>query len=260
MLKCLIIVPAYNECDNIAPLVSAIMAQGQEFDILVVDDNSPDGTGEIADRLAEANQGRVHVMHRPGKMGLGSAYLDGFRFGLEHGYDYLFEMDADFSHKPEYLPALLEGAKRTGVAVGSRNIPGGGVENWPWYRKAISRGGSLYSRSVLGLKVHDCTGGYKCFSRQVLQILNLPENIHARGFGFQVEVNYLVESNGYEISEIPIIFPDRVLGKSKMSKKIFLEAFTLVWKIKFQQRETARQEQWVSADAGSLETLDGGAQ
>lgn len=239
-IRCLVVVPTYNERENILALVSQILAQGAEYDLLIVDDNSPDGTGELADQLALENEGRVQVLHRSGKLGLGSAYLEGFRYGLARGYDYLFEMDADFSHKPEYLPALLKAAQQTGVAIGSRNIAGGGVENWPWYRKLISRGGSLYSRAVLGLKVKDCTGGFKCFSRATLQVLNLPEQVRSSGFGFQVEVNCLCEWLGYSIGEVPIIFPDRKLGKSKMSGKIFLEALLLVWKLRLQKSEMQR--------------------
>ncbi|HEX2914313.1 MAG TPA: polyprenol monophosphomannose synthase [Chloroflexia bacterium] len=237
MDKCLVVIPTYNEKENIVALIEAIQKQGQEFDVLVVDDNSPDGTGQIVDELVEKSRGDIHVLHRSGKLGLGTAYMDGFRYGLERGYDYLFEMDADFSHKPEYLPQLLAAAKQSGVAAGSRLIAGGGVENWPWYRKLISRGGSLYSRAVLGLKVHDCTGGFKCFSRAALQVLNLPENVRSTGFGFQVEVNCLCEWNGFEITEVPIIFPDRVRGKSKMNQKIFFEALLNVWKLRASRKE-----------------------
>jgi dolichol-phosphate mannosyltransferase len=229
---CLVIVPTYNEQENLARLVKEILAQGPEYDILIVDDNSPDKTGELADRLAQNSAGRIQVLHRAGKLGLGTAYLEGFRYGLANGYQYLFQMDADFSHKPQYLPVLLAAARHSGIAVGSRNVAGGGVENWPWYRKLISRGGSFYSRSVLGLKVKDCTGGFKCFSRSALQVLNLAENTGSTGFGFQVEVNCLSEWLGYEIAEVPIIFPDRTLGKSKMNWKIFLEALALVWKLR----------------------------
>lgn len=237
MDRCLVIVPTYNERENIARLVEEIQRQGKEFEVLIVDDHSPDGTGELADELAARYPGRVHALHRTGKLGLGTAYLEGFRYGLERGYDYLFEMDADFSHKPEYLPALLKAAQENGVAIGSRLVAGGGVENWPWYRKLISRGGSLYSRLVLGLKIHDCTGGFKCFSRALLQTLNLAENVRSTGFGFQIEVNCLCEWNGFNIAEVPIIFPDRVVGKSKMSKKIFLEALLMVWKLRARQAE-----------------------
>ncbi len=239
-LRCLVVIPTYNECENIIPLVSAVLAQGREYEILIVDDNSPDGTGEIADELVKANPGRVHVMHRTGKLGLGSAYLAGFQYGLERGYEYLFEMDADFSHKPEYLPALLAAAQQTGVAVGSRLTDGGGVENWPWYRKLISRGGSGYSRKVLGLNLKDCTSGFKCFARSTLQVLNLAEQVQTRGFGFQIEVNCLCEWYSYEVAEVPIIFPDRVAGQSKMSGKIFLEALLLVWELRASKRRRQR--------------------
>jgi dolichol-phosphate mannosyltransferase len=234
---CLVIVPTYNEKENITRLVKEILAQGLEYNVLIVDDNSPDGTGKLADRLAQNSAGRIRVLHRAGKLGLGTAYLEGFRYGLENGYQYLFQMDADFSHQPQYLPVLLAAARRNGLAVGSRNVAGGGVENWPWYRKLISRGGSFYSRAVLGLKVKDCTGGFKCFSRSTLQVLNLAENIRSTGFGFQVEVNCLSEWLGYEIAEIPIIFPDRTLGQSKMNGKIFLEALGLVWKLRARRAE-----------------------
>ncbi len=165
MARCLVVVPTFNERENISRLVVEIQEQGAHFDILIVDDNSPDGTGELADELAAISDGRIQVLHRTGKLGLGTAYLAGFKYGLTKGYDFLFEMDADFSHQPKYLPELLAAAQTSGVAIGSRLVKGGGVTGWAWYRKLISRGGSLYSRTVLGLKVHDCTGGFKCFSR-----------------------------------------------------------------------------------------------
>ena len=230
--KILVVIPTYNERENIEKLVPQVLEQGAAYEVLIVDDCSPDGTGEVADLIATHSNGRVSVLHRSGKLGLGSAYLAGFQFGLERGYDYIFEMDADFSHRPAYLPALLQAAQKTGVAVGSRLVVGGNVEDWPAYRKLISRGGSAYSRAVLGLKVKDCTSGFKCFSRATLQHLNLAEQVQATGFGFQVEVNYLCERNGYTISEVPIIFPNRVVGKSKMNQKIFLEALLMVWKLR----------------------------
>jgi dolichol-phosphate mannosyltransferase len=242
--KYLVVIPTYNERDNIRPLVAEVLAQGADYEVLIVDDNSPDGTGQIALELAQSSEGRVKVLQRSGKLGLASAYLDGFRYGLEHDYDFIFEMDADFSHQPGYLPPLLAAAQRSGVAVGSRNVPGGGVANWPWYRKLISQGGSLYARSILGLKVKDCTSGFKCFSRRVLEDLNLAEQVQSTGFGFQVEVNCLCEWNGYRVAEVPIIFPDRVLGKSKMNQKIFWEALLIVWKL---QANRKQMEQLTSA-------------
>lgn len=232
MLACLIVVPTFNEIGNIENLVKAVLEKGSIFNVLIVDDNSPDGTGELADRLALEYPDRVSVMHRTGKQGLGSAYLAGFKYGLERDYDYIFEMDADFSHDPKYLPALLKGAQETGVAVGSRIVKGGGVRNWAWYRRFISRGGSLYSKTILGLKVKDCTSGFKCFSRETLKLLDLEKNISSKGFGFQIEVNCLCEWNDLEVREVPIIFPDRVKGQSKMSKKIFMEAMLMVWKLR----------------------------
>ncbi len=240
--KYLVIVPTYNERDNLEFLIKEILVQGLGYNVLVVDDNSPDGTGQLADELAQKNSGRVFVLHRTGKNGLGTAYLEGFRFGLNRGYDYLFQMDADFSHQPRYLNDLLEAARKTGVAIGSRNIAGGDVVDWPWYRKLISRGGSFYSRSVLGLSIKDVTGGYKCFSRAALQILNLDENVTCQGFGFQIEVNSLCEWAGLTPTEVPIIFPDRVNGESKMSGKILLEALSLVWKLR------GRKEQYQFAE------------
>lgn len=236
MTKCLVVIPTYNECENIGRLIPQILEQGPQFEVLVVDDNSPDDTAEVVAALVAEYDNRVALLRRPGKLGLGTAYIEGFRYGLAQGYDFLFEMDADFSHQPKYLLDLLKAAQRTGVAVGSRNIAGGGVENWAWYRKLISRGGSLYSQFMVGLKVKDCTGGFKCFSRASLQILNLDE-IHSTGFGFQVEVNCLCEWHGLEIAEVPIIFPDRVLGTSKMNGKIFFEALKLVWELRRRRAE-----------------------
>lgn len=232
MPSCLVLVPTYNEKDNIERLVKLILEQGSFFNVLIIDDNSPDGTGELAEELTKRYAGRVQVIHRSGKLGLGSAYLTGFQYGLNNAYDYIFEMDADFSHDPKYLNSLLQGAKLTGVAVGSRIVKGGGVVNWPWYRKLISRGGSFYSRTILGLRVKDCTSGFKCFSRSTLEFLNLEEKRVANGFGFQVEVNCLCEWSNLQVVEIPIIFPDRVLGQSKMSGKIFAEALLMVWKLR----------------------------
>jgi len=202
--------------------------------VLVVDDNSPDGTGDIADRLAAANPKRVHVLHRSGRLGLGTAYITGFQYGLAKGYDYLFEMDADFSHDPSYLPLFLEKmGEGYDVVIGSRNIKGGGVRNWPLARRILSRGGSLYARAILGLGVTDATGGFKCFRRQVLESLNL-DSIRSNGYSFQIEVNYRCQQLGFRIAEIPIVFTDRVKGGSKMSKGIVLEAMVVVWKLKLE--------------------------
>jgi len=230
----LVVIPTYNERDNIADLVVRVLKQGDTLDVLVVDDNSPDGTGDIADRLAAANPKRVHVLHRSGRLGLGTAYIAGFQYGLAKGYDYLFEMDADFSHDPSYLPLFLEQmGEGYDVVIGSRNIKGGGVRNWPLARRILSRGGSLYARAILGLGVTDATGGFKCFRRQVLESLNL-DSIRSNGYSFQIEVNYRCQQLGFRIAEIPIVFTDRVKGGSKMSKGIVLEAMVVVWKLKLE--------------------------
>lgn len=250
MTNCLVIVPTYNERENIGRLTLEILAQGPEYAVLVVDDNSPDGTGDLADELAQAHPARVAVLHREGKQGLGSAYIAGFRYGLERHYEYLFQMDADFSHHPKYLPALRAAAQETGIAIGSRLVQNGRVENWGWHRVVISRGGSFYARLVLGLKVKDSTGGFKCFARSTLQGLNLIEQKLVNGFGFQVQVNYLCERHGYKVQEVPIVFTDRTLGHSKMSRKIFLEAFVLVGRLRLSgleglERKKPRQPKYL---------------
>jgi dolichol-phosphate mannosyltransferase len=199
----------------------------------VVDDNSPDGTGDLADSLVARYSGEVHVLHRAGKQGLGRAYLAGFEWGLAHDYDLLFEMDADFSHDPRHLPQFVnrirEGAD---IVLGSRYVPGGGTRNWSFLRRFISRGGSIYSRLILGLPFHDLTGGFKCFRRQVLERLDL-SGIDANGYGFQIEVTYRCYKHGYRIVETPIIFVDRRVGQSKMSQGIVFEAMLMVWRIRF---------------------------
>lgn len=228
---CLVVVPTYNEALNIDRLIAEVLLQDPRFDVLVVDDNSPDGT---ADRVAAiaATTSRVQVLRRPGKLGLGSAYVAGFTRGLKQGYAYLCEMDADFSHQPRYLPILLTIAEREAdVVLGSRNVPGGSVENWSALRKIISRGGSLYARALLGMPVHDCTGGFKCFRAAVLQRIGL-DTIRSNGYAFQVEMNYRCHQAGFRIRETPITFPNRVAGASKMSKKIVLEAAIMVWQLR----------------------------
>ena len=228
---CLVVIPTYNESANIARLIAEVLSQGEQFAILVVDDNSPDGTGDLVAALAAAND-RVQVLHRPGKLGLGTAYLDGFRYGLEHNYHFICEMDADFSHQPHYLPALLAEAERgTDLVIGSRNVPGGRVENWSWLRQLISKGGSLYARLILGMPIHDCTGGFKCFRADALQQLDLDE-VRSNGYAFQVELNYRCHQAGMNIHEIPITFPDRVAGVSKMSHKIVVEAALVVVRLR----------------------------
>jgi dolichol-phosphate mannosyltransferase len=229
-MKALVIVPTYNERENLPQLLPAILSQGEAFHVLVVDDNSPDGTGAIADEMAAAEP-RVNVIHRDGKRGLGTAYVAGFKWALEHGYDYVFEMDADFSHDPSDLPRLLEGAQRGDCSVGSRLISGGGTENWSLLRTLISRGGSLYAKTILGVPVNDMTSGFKCFSAHVLRSLDL-DAIGSNGYAFQVEVNYRCHRLGFRIVEVPIRFVDRRVGKSKMSAWIVVEAMGVVWKLR----------------------------
>ena len=232
-MRCLVVVPTYNERENIAPLVAAVLEQGEMFDVLVVDDNSPDGTGDLADALA-AGSPRVHVLHRAGRMGLGTAYVAGFHHGLAAGYDYLFEMDADFSHDPAYLPKLLRRMEDGfDVVIGSRNIPGGGVVNWPLSRRLLSRGGSLYASTILALSVTDATGGFKCFKRDVLETIDL-DALRSNGYAFQIEVNYRCQQHGFRIGELPIVFTDRVRGGSKMSRRIVVEAVGMVWKLRLE--------------------------
>jgi len=229
---CLVVVPTYNEALNIERLVIEILGQGEQFDVLVVDDNSPDGTADLVAQMA-ALTARVQLIRRAGKLGLGTAYVAGFQEGLRQGYRYVCEMDADFSHQPRFLPVLLAVAERAAdVALGSRNVPGGRVENWSWVRKLISRGGSLYARTILGMPVHDCTGGFKCFRAGVLQQIDL-SSIGSNGYAFQVEMNYRCHQAGFSLHELPIIFPDRVAGQSKMTQRIVWEAAAMVLRLRF---------------------------
>jgi dolichol-phosphate mannosyltransferase len=224
--RSLVIVPTYNEAENLEPLVSAVLALDAGVEILIIDDNSPDGTGEIADRLATELPG-VHVLHRPGKMGLGTAYVEGFAWAIARGYDYVFEMDCDFSHDPSYLPTFLSKISSADLVIGSRYVPGGRTPNWGLLRRVISSGGNLFARVMLGLKTHDCTGGFRCYRCTMLQRVPWQE-IQLQGYGFQVGAVYHVERLGGTVVEFPIVFRDRRIGKSKMSSKIVLEAFTYV--------------------------------
>jgi dolichol-phosphate mannosyltransferase len=234
MASVLVIVPTYNERENLPQIVKAVHEHLAEADILVVDDNSPDGTGALADELAGQDR-QLHVLHRAGKQGLGTAYIAGFRWALERDYQFIFEMDADFSHDPRYLPELLHVA-RTGadLALGSRYVGGGGTINWGVARQLISKGGSLYARTILGIPIRDLTGGFKCFRRRVLEALDL-STVSAQGYGFQIEMTYRAVKHGFRVVEVPIVFVDRRVGQSKMSRKIFLEALTLVWKLRLQE-------------------------
>lgn len=237
---CLVITPTYNEAPNIERLIAEVLAQSPKFDILVVDDNSPDGTGDLVEAMSQMTN-RVRLLRRPGKMGLGTAYVDGFKYGLQQGYSFFIQMDADFSHRPVYLPQLLAIAERsTDVVLGSRNVPGGQVENWSRQRELISKGGSAYARLVLGMPVMDCTGGFKCFRARALQQIDL-NSIRSNGYAFQVEMNYRCYQAGLRMCELPIIFPDRVAGKSKMSMHIVLEAALMVLKLRFSEAVQPRE-------------------
>ena len=222
-----LVLPTYNEADNLESIVAAALKHLPESArLLVVDDNSPDGTGQIADRLA-ADQPRIEVLHRPQKEGLGPAYIAGFRRALAAGAAYVLEMDSDFSHDPADLPRLLEAAAGADLVIGSRYVPGGGVENWTATRKAVSRGGSAYARLLLGVPVRDLTGGFKCFRREVLEAIDL-DAVNSRGYAFQVEMTYRAVKAGFSVVEVPIFFRDRVAGTSKMSGMIVAEA---AWRV-----------------------------
>jgi dolichol-phosphate mannosyltransferase len=228
--QALVCLPTYDEKDNVVPITEAILAATPLVDVLIIDDNSPDGTGQLADAIA-AREPRVKVLHRAGKEGLGKAYLAGFDWALRHGYELILEMDADFSHDPKYLPGMLEAAKGADVVLGSRNIPGGGTVNWGVGRKIISRGGSLYARTILGIPVRDLTGGFKCFHRKVLESIDLP-TVECSGYAFQIELTFRALRRGFRVVEVPIVFVDRRVGQSKMSKRIVLEALGKVWSIR----------------------------
>jgi dolichol-phosphate mannosyltransferase len=228
-MKTLIIIPTYNERENLEPLVTDILAAAPGVDLLVVDDNSPDGTGALADTLHQ-REPRVSVLHRAGKLGLGTAYLRGFEYARDHGYDLVFEMDADFSHDPKYLPEFLaaaDGPDGADLVIGSRYIPGGGTPSWSAARRFISGGGNVFARTVLGIPIHDCTSGYRCYKTAALDTLNLAA-VGSQGYAFQVEMAYAMWRGGYRIREVPIQFIDRRVGKSKMSRAIFIEAFRWV--------------------------------
>ncbi len=235
----LVVIPTYNEVENLGPLVERIAAL-PEFRVLVVDDNSPDGTGDLADGLSRRYAGRVEVLHRPGKKGLGTAYVEGFRIALQRRYQYLFQMDADFSHDPADLPRLLAALKAgADLAIGSRYAPGGGTRDWPLWRHAMSQSGSLYARLVLGVPIRDLTGGFRGWRRRALQDIGLG-SVRAEGYAFQVEMAYRCARKGGRVVEIPILFTERRRGSSKMSPAIFLEAVAAVWRLRLEEARLPR--------------------
>jgi dolichol-phosphate mannosyltransferase len=231
-MKSLVIIPTYNERENIAQIVPAVRSQLANVDILVVDDSSPDGTGEIVQALKK-NDSKLHLLSRKGKEGLGKAYLAGFAWGLANGFDALVEMDADFSHRPIDLVLLLENLKNSDFVVGSRYVKGGGTVNWGLWRKIISRGGGIYSRLILGYPLNDWTGGFNAWRAETLKKIKL-EGVESNGYSFQIELKYKALKAGCKGMESPITFEDRRVGQSKMSSKIVFEALYRVWLLKFQ--------------------------
>jgi dolichol-phosphate mannosyltransferase len=230
--RALVVVPTYNERDNIGRLIGEILEQDYTLDVLVIDDSSPDGTAGVVRELVARNP-RVHLMERPGKMGLGTAYIAGFRWALERGYAYIFEMDADFSHDPKHLPELLRAIQTADLVVGSRYLNGRlTVVNWPITRLFLSYAANVYARAITGLKIYDATAGFKCFRRKVLEAIDLTE-VKSSGYAFQIEMHFRVWKRGFRIVEIPIVFYDRTEGESKMSKKIVREAVWMVWRLRW---------------------------
>ncbi len=228
----LIILPTYNERENLRAVTPLLREAVPHADLLIVDDNSPDGTGALADEFA-ARDPAIHVLHRTIKNGLGRAYVEGFGWGLACPYERIVQMDADLSHHPRYLPDLLAASQTHDLVLGSRYVPGGGTANWGLARRVLSRGGSFYARRILGLPVRDLTGGFRCWRRHVLEDIDLP-TVRSNGYSFMIETLYRALLRGHSIKEVPIIFADRVEGQSKMSKKIILEAMTMVWKLRAQ--------------------------
>jgi dolichol-phosphate mannosyltransferase len=229
-MKTLVIIPTYNESENIKRIVPLVLEKDSSIDVLIVDDNSPDGTGNIADEMARGND-RIFVIHRQNKSGLGTAYITGFKFALGKNYDLVFEMDCDFSHDPKYIPQFLETAREADLVLGSRYISGVNVINWPMSRLLLSYYANVYSRIVTGLPVRDATGGFKCFRRKVLEAIDL-DKVKSNGYSFQIEMSFRAWKKGFKIKEIPIVFEDRKVGQSKMSKKIVREAVWMVWRLR----------------------------
>lgn len=242
-MKTTLVVPTYNETENLPKLVSALFALPlPDLNLLVVDDNSPDGTGQLAEELGRSNQDRVHVLHRAGKLGLGTAYIEGFKKALQEGADAIGQMDADFSHPPEKVIELVHALDDCDVVLGSRYIPGGGVDkDWPITRKALSAWGNIYSRAILGLPMHDVTGGFKLWRSRTL--LGMPlEKIRSNGYVFQVEMNYVAHKLGFCFREVPFYFADRRFGTSKMSLRIQLEAAVRVWQLPAMYRDLRKTQ------------------
>jgi dolichol-phosphate mannosyltransferase len=240
----LVVMPTYNEAANLERIAAALLARTEQG-LLIVDDSSPDGTGQLADALAARYPDRVSVIHRPAKQGLGTAYVAGFREALRRGPEFIVQMDADFSHDPADVARLVAACQSADVAIGSRYVRGGGSENWPLIRRLVSRGGSLYTQLVLGLAVQDPTSGFQCFRREALAQIDL-DHIRAQGFSFQVEMKWRSRHQGLKLVEVPIRFVDRKLGESKMSKKIFFEGMLLVWRLRVKGVDQTRPKMTAS--------------
>ncbi len=231
MKKTIVVIPTYNECENIEKMIHRIIELYPEIHILVVDDNSPDGTGEYVKKKSMEDE-RIHVLQRAGKMGLGTAYVAGFKYILENDYEYAIQMDADFSHDPKEIKNLLIAIEENDLVIGSRYIQGVNVINWPMSRLLLSYFASIYTRVITGMPVMDATGGFKCFRREVLEAISL-DKVKSNGYSFQIEMNFKTYKKGFRVKEIPIVFTDRIEGTSKMSKQIVREAVTMVWKLRF---------------------------
>jgi dolichol-phosphate mannosyltransferase len=234
MNKTLVVVPTYNERENLLPLAQRLLALPVPVDLLVVDDNSPDGTGKLADDMA-AKQPAIHVLHRTAKSGLGRAYIAGFRWAMERGYEYVFELDGDFSHNPDDIPMFLEAARNADLVLGSRYLNGIRIINWPLSRLMLSKSAAKYVQIITGMRITDPTGGYKCFTKRALQAINLHE-INSNGYSFQIEMTHRLWRQGMRIVEVPIIFTERAQGHSKMSGHIIQEALIMVWRLLFQNK------------------------
>jgi len=230
--RALVIIPTYNERENISRIIPAVLAQDARIDVLIVDDGSPDGTGAIVDKIAGENP-RVHALHRSGKLGLGTAYVAGFKWALNRDYDFIFEMDADFSHNPDRLPKFLDAIQNADLVLGSRYQNGQiNVVNWPISRLFLSYSANIYARQITRVKIFDATGGFKCFRRKVLEAIDL-DDVRSNGYAFQIEMTFRAWRKGFRIVEIPIVFVDRTEGTSKMSKKIVREAVWMVWRLRW---------------------------
>ena len=230
MEKILVVIPTYNESDNLPRLIPDVLSQAPDLEILVVDDHSPDGTAEIVRRFMERDP-RVHLLERPTKAGLGSAYVAGFKYALQHAYEFVFEMDADFSHNPKEIPTFLEKIRECDLVLGSRYTNGVRVLNWPIQRLLLSYSANVYTRIMTGLPLNDATGGFKCFRRTVLESINL-DRVKSNGYAFQIEMSYMAWKKGFRIAEVPIVFLDRRAGSSKMSKQIVYEALYMLWTLR----------------------------